>query len=163
DAINRRTKVTEAKGTADQRSMTYAYDKAGNRISVTDWRGYRTDTTYDSDNRPTVVKEAAGIPGLERVTTTVYDAHGTITSRIDALGRTTTFAYDALDRQVSQTEAVGTPDAATTRELVDAEGEPTGEVDELGAASLTFYDALQRPIVRLDALWNTAREIYDAA
>src|SRR5262249_41734156 len=89
-------------------------------------------------NRQTTMIEATGQSGIERTTTTLYDAVGNVLSvsrpkeadLLDNKGQltnnplhvTTTFAYDALNRQTAMTEAVTTALKRTTATSYDANG-----------------------------------------
>ncbi|WP_439625042.1 RHS repeat-associated core domain-containing protein [Gemmata sp.] len=78
DALDRPTRVTEAAGTAVQRSTGTGYDAVGNVAWVTDGLGVRAEFGYDALNRPTAATEAAGTP-RERTALTAYDAVGRVT------------------------------------------------------------------------------------
>ena len=82
DADGQLTSVTLPGG----RTMTYAYDPSGNRVSVTD-NGVATPYTVNNLN------EYTSVGG----TTYGYDADGNLTSST-ANGVTTTYTYDALNR-----------------------------------------------------------------
>jgi RHS repeat-associated protein len=98
---------------AERRTTTFAYDAGDNLTSVTAGQSgladYRRELTtrfaYDNLDRRTAVTEAYGVSGLQRTTTTVYDAVDNAVQRLDPLGHVTAYVYDELDRPTAVTEA----------------------------------------------------------
>jgi RHS repeat-associated protein len=92
DPLGQLTSVTYSNG----RVVTYAYDAAGNRTTVTD-NGVATAYTTNALNQYTAVGG----------TTYAYDADGNMTSKTEN-GVTTTYAYDAENRLVGVTTPADT-------------------------------------------------------
>ena len=94
----------------DSYHITYSYDKAGNRKTVTNSRGQITEYEYDKAGRVIKQKDEAGEISY------TYDANGnclTISETVSGNGmqsvsvNTITRTYDALNRVTSQTDADG--------------------------------------------------------
>lgn len=163
------------------RPMTaYGYDGNGNRTTVMDANGHRTDYVFDKENRPVQTQFADG-----RSTSRGYDALGRETSRTDAAGQTTRFSYDALGRQTKVSlppTTVGNPRPETLftyNELgkvltqTDANGHQTSFTYDLagnrlshtlpGLETETFgYDAANRMVSHTDFNGVTTGFVYDA-
>ena len=128
DADNRETAMVEARGNAaggtpGQYTWTYAYDVAGNRITVTDPNANTITTAYDRAGNIDFVTDARGIKTnytydqLNRVkqvnrpasgaTKVVYDTMGRLRSRTDARQNVTAWDYDLGGRLVKQTDPLG--------------------------------------------------------
>ncbi len=122
DAASRLTGITHQGPTAVIEALTYAYDEAGNRVSVGRTNGAAANlpapaqAAYDTANQ--LVRFNSTVPNL------TYDAAGNLTSHTDGTGTGTTaytwdarnrlvgitgtalaaeFAYDALDRRTRKT------------------------------------------------------------
>ncbi|MHB8340818.1 MAG: DUF6531 domain-containing protein, partial [Mycobacteriales bacterium] len=78
------TSVTDPAG----RTVAYAYDAAGNLSSVTDPTGATTDYGYDGTHELTSITLPTG-----GVITNSYDSAGRVLAQTDPLGRVTTFRY----------------------------------------------------------------------
>ena len=96
--------------TGDSYHITYSYDKAGNRKTVTNSRGQITEYEYDKAGRVIKQKDEAGEISY------TYDANGNcliISETVSESGvqnvsvNTITRSYDALNRVTSQTDADG--------------------------------------------------------
>ncbi len=96
--------------TGDSYHITYSYDKAGNRKTVTNSRGQITEYEYDKAGRVIKQKDEAGEISY------TYDANGNcliISETVSENGvqnvsvNTITRTYDALNRVTSQTDADG--------------------------------------------------------
>ena len=96
--------------TGDSYHITYSYDKAGNRKTVTNSRGQITEYEYDKAGRVIKQKDEAGEISY------TYDANGNcliISETVSESGvqsvsvNTITRTYDALNRVTSQTDADG--------------------------------------------------------
>jgi RHS repeat-associated protein len=158
--------VTEAVGTAQQRTTTTNYDAASNVLYVTHPLGDITSFAYDTAKRPTARIEAYG-SGVQRTTTTNYDAAGNVLSTIDGRGITTSFGYDARNRVTLQVDAYGTALARTTTTTYDAVGNVSNVTNPLGTVTSFGYDADNRPTQQIDAygltgLQRTTTTAYDA-
>lgn len=138
-------------------TTTYAYDAAGNRISVTDPLGDKSTSAYDGDNRQTSSIDPLGNTtsyGYDAdsrlssvtapdggVTSYGYDAAGNLTSRTDANNHATTFAYDGAHHLLSVTDPLGHTDNYT----YDADGNVTVFTDARAQTTTTTFDARNLP------------------
>ena len=167
-------------------TLTYEYDAAGNRTSLTASRGAAVlaqwSYTYDSANRPTAV--ATG--GNAAATRLEYDAVGNLTAVIHPSGARTNYGFDA-DGGVASAQALDgdggpivqwdyTRDAAgnplTVRETrsggsrtvsysYDERGQLTAEVYPHYSISYQYDAAGNR--TRMSGPWGTTLYTYDAA
>lgn len=78
----------------------FAYDKAGNRIKLTDPNGNITDFVYDALNRLRKDTNYNGTTGYDREYT--YDKANNLTNLVDRNDRHTLYVYDKLNRQTSE-------------------------------------------------------------
>src|SRR5262249_55750693 len=115
DALNRPTQVDEAANDLlVMRTATMVYDAAGNLLSQTTGQAadpiYQhaatTSYAYDGLGRRTRVIEAYGDSVLQRTTTTVYDAAGSVLSVTDARNVIASYGYDAPNRRAATVEAL---------------------------------------------------------
>ncbi|MGH3078100.1 MAG: DUF6531 domain-containing protein [Gaiellaceae bacterium] len=93
DRANRLTSIDYSDATAD---VTFTYDAAGNRVTMTDGQGTET-RTYDGLDRPLTVLRGSSTFSY------VYDAAGNVTRRAYPGGVVTDYTYDALDRLTAVT------------------------------------------------------------
>ena len=70
-----------AGGTVNPRTSAYGYDPNGNQTTVEDARGYTTTTTYNADDKPTLVTNPDN-----NATLTCYDGDGNVTQTVPAVG-----------------------------------------------------------------------------
>ncbi|MFO0852423.1 MAG: RHS repeat-associated core domain-containing protein [Gemmataceae bacterium] len=152
DAGGRREKVTEAVGTAQQRTTVTAYDGAGYVLSVAAPAGsgagggtVTTSYAYDKAGQQTRAIEAFGDAKLARTTTTAYDKAGRVQTVTDPLGVDTGFQYDTAGRTVATTEAKGKPLARTTTQTYSSAAEVYRVNDPLGRETRYRYDVIGRP------------------
>jgi RHS repeat-associated protein len=132
-------------------TVSYTYDSVGNRTSVTDRNGNRTDFGYDAHGN-VVSKTDPSPDGISArpVTTFGYDAKNNLTQVTDALGFQTTRTYAAATNVLlSMTRQIDpSTTARTTYEYTDAAnpGLPTRIVAPRGntgaTPDLTFSNAL---------------------
>ncbi|MGH2377210.1 MAG: DUF6531 domain-containing protein [Candidatus Limnocylindria bacterium] len=160
---------------ADTYTLSYAYDAAGNRTSVTDREGNTIDLTYDA--RGNVLTKTDPSPdGIapRPVTSFEYDLENNLTEITDALGAVTTVTYDpATNVLLSVTRQVdATTTATTSYEYGDAAnpGLPTRIYSPLGNTGGTpdptystalAYDAEGNLASRTDADGATMAFQYD--
>jgi len=123
-------------------SIKYAYDAAGQLLSVTDPLGRTTQYTYDAFGR--VVREkgpasSVGQPGPLR--SFAYDAAGNLRIVVDALRNWTEYRYDQRDRLLAVLEA--DPDGPgapllppTTTFTYDAAGQLLSTIDPLSRTTI---------------------------
>jgi RHS repeat-associated protein len=110
DRAGRLTSIDYSDSTPD---VTFAYDAAGNRTSMTDGAGTQT-RTYDAADRLTGV--TSGTDSFSYA----YDLAGNLTSRTYPGGAVTSYSYDA-DNQLASAASGG----ATTNYTYDVAGELT--------------------------------------
>lgn len=136
----------------------YAYDAAGNRMSVTDPRGNTTNYTYDAAGN--VLTRTAPAP-LSYVETWTYTARNDVATYTDGRNDTTAFTYDA-NGNLSQVDA---PLAATTSYIRDPAG--TGlllsSTDPRSKTTGYGYDAEANLTSVTSPLGNVTTMTYDPA
>jgi RHS repeat-associated protein len=176
DRAGRLTSIDYSDSTPD---VTFAYDAAGNRTSMTDGAGTQS-RTYDAADRLTGVTRGSDSFSY------AYDSAGNLTSRTYPDGTVTSYSYDA-DNQLASAASGG----ATTNYSYDVAGELTqttlptsngyvetrsydraGRLTEVknanGSSVLSDFtstlDAVGNPttIVRSGATSETATYTYDA-
>jgi YD repeat-containing protein len=89
--------VVNAQGTADQSSLSYAYDVWGNLAQTTDSLSNSVKMTYDLRGR----KKTLADPDMGNWSYT-YDNLGLLKTQTDAKTQTSSFTYDVLDRMTVQ-------------------------------------------------------------
>ncbi|MGH2378139.1 MAG: DUF6531 domain-containing protein [Candidatus Limnocylindria bacterium] len=165
---------TDVVGT-DTYTVSYTYDAAGNRTSVTDREGNTTDLTYDA--RGNVLSKTDPSPdgvAPRPVTTFEYDLENNLTETTDALGAVTTLTYEpAANVLLSVARQVDASTTATTSyEYGDQAnpGLPTRVYSPLGNAGGTpdptfstvlAYDTEGNLTSRTDADGATTTFAYD--
>ena len=134
---------------------SYAYDKAGNILTLTDPDGHATTNTYDALNRLLTTTDGAG-----NVVTNGYDDVGNKTSVQDGNGHTTTFAYDGLKRNTRITDALGHATAFTFNALLK-----TKRTDAVGEDTTYTYDSRNRltDVAYAVHSLDNRHQTYDAA
>jgi RHS repeat-associated protein len=139
DAARRLTKVETKKSDSTLiERFVYAYDKVGNRLSVTLANASVTSYAYDKLNRLTKMTEPGSV-----VTTYTYDAVGNLVREVKG-STTKTYAYDADDRLYDIT--VGT---AGMRYGYDANGNRKWAYDKATGVNTTYaYDFENRMTAR---------------
>ena len=118
DARSRLTQVADTVG-ANTYTVAYTYDDCGNRSSVTDRNGNRTDYTYDTSCRGNLLtlEEPELDAFTDRFTTTwTYDSKNNPTQKTDAKGFVSTWTYDGTTNvQLSATAPIDGSTSATTK------------------------------------------------
>ena len=186
------TKGSLPSGTGDSDAAARVQDGRGLITSETDFKGVRTDTTWDGLRRlPISVTRAAGTPEAQTVTTQ-WHATFSLPVLITESGRTIAFTYDSLGNLLSQsitdtaTNAtqrwqwsynpqglVATqtaPNGGITRYTYDASGQVTEALDALGFKTQYTYDSAGR-IASVTApngllttyAWDARDEAHDGA
>jgi len=108
DPARRLSSVHQTLGTAEI-TTAYAYDVAGNLVSVTDPNG--NITSYAHDDLGRMVSQASPVTGT---TTYSYDAAGNLNSTTDANNAATTRTYDSLGRVVTSVATLGSSSETVT-------------------------------------------------
>jgi len=150
---------------AEGGKTTYAYDNAGNQISVADPRktasadptDYTTKFAYDLAHRVTTVTDADG-----KSVTTTYDRDGLVVGSTDEAGYTTQTSFDArakpIEIKIPHLDSGGTISYNVTRYEYDQAGNRTKVISPRGVgtsddpddfAEVTVYDELNRAKERL--------------
>jgi len=141
DARGLLVSTTDAFGTAEAVTTTYAYDGALNLASVTVDGTEVASMAYDAaGNRISIDEINTGL------TTFDYDALGRLRDQTDANGLTSTLDYDDLDRLISRVDGGGTAGATTstwTWDPLNATGELASRSRD-GFTETLSYDALGR-------------------
>ncbi len=140
---------------AEGRTTSYAYNRAGERTSTTDPAGNATSYAYDFAGRvqkttnpdgtyakvaynaqglPLSTKQytKAPFPFLVSTTSKTYDAVGNTLSITDNSGSTSTFTYDATGVMTNEVQPVSATDSITTSFGYDAGGHRTRFTDGRG-------------------------------
>ncbi|NCC49577.1 MAG: hypothetical protein EOM20_00020 [Spartobacteria bacterium] len=81
--FGQQTNCIEAAGTIDERNISSAYDRRGNRIMETDAEGYTTIWQYDDVNRAVEIYYPTG-SSPQRVVANLYDAENRLTTHYEA-------------------------------------------------------------------------------
>ncbi|MBO6102755.1 MAG: hypothetical protein J6P03_05825, partial [Opitutales bacterium] len=87
---------------------TRGYDKNGNLIEVVNPRGIKTQTAYNSFNKPTqITKNATAAASDQIVEAMSYDGNGNLVEITDGNGNKTRYEYDAMNRRTSAVYGYG--------------------------------------------------------
>jgi RHS repeat-associated protein len=117
---------------ADGGTTAYAYDQAGDLVSVTDPVGSVTRIAADAAGNPTEITAPSG-----RAARFGYDGAGRLTLVTDPAGAVTSFRYSAAGLLL---ETAG-PAGASTTVTHTAAGRPAGVTDVLGRTVSYGYDS----------------------
>jgi RHS repeat-associated protein len=147
DLRNRVKVKTDAKN----KSVTYDYDLAGNRIRTTDRKAQVTEYTYDKLNRTTQVRDHDN-----RITDYVYDLAGNVSRISDTQSGDILMSYDALNRLTEVISAQGTVSYS-----YDAIGRRTSRTLSGGDVTTYAYDKANR-LKSVTLRGRTAGYAYDA-
>ena len=148
--------VTFADETADEASIHYEYDSAGNVTAYVDELGRRTDYVYDGLDRLISITEPnpnnTGSPSDRPVTTYDYDSNNNLTKVTDAEGNATEYAYDEYNRLIETKDAA--PDESAeplvTTYVYDGNNNLIRTVDPAGRVTTFAYDMLDRRTATID-------------
>jgi RHS repeat-associated protein len=132
-------------------TVSYTYDAAGNRLTVSDPNAHTTSFTYDTLSRVATKTEPLG-----GAWTYSYDLAGNKTSQTDPKGQTVQYQYDALNRLKTVTFPGG-----TVTFTYDANGNRTQMVDAAGTTTYA-YDELNRLVSVTDPFGKVLQYDYDA-
>ena len=104
DYLDRIGEVVEYGESQEAFTTTYAYNAAGDLLTVTDALANVTTLTFDSLGRKISMTD----PDMGYWSYT-YDANGNLSTQTDAKGQVITFAYDELNRIASKTYSTSDP------------------------------------------------------
>ena len=125
---------------ADDHSIAYAYDDAGNLSSVRDENHTVANTRYGYDPAGRVASIQQTLGGGSITTTYTYDAAGNLATVTDPNGNVTSYAYNDFGEMISQTSPV----TGTTAYSYGKSGELLSMTDANGATTTRTYDELNR-------------------
>lgn len=156
DALNRRTSAVDYKG----RKLSWSYDAAGNRATMTYPDGRSVQMTYDAADR---LDTLADLQGCE--VDWDYNALGMITQQTNPNGTQVTYSYDAAGRLTNLVNSG--PDAATIAAYIyqmDPVGNRISTVEQRGMQSITrsyTYDDLYRLVRAQSTAGQDMSYVYD--
>ncbi|MEO8345815.1 MAG: PASTA domain-containing protein, partial [Betaproteobacteria bacterium] len=108
DALDRLAQASGPEG-----SSQYHYDLYGNRVRLVAPTGVRTDSIYDSRNRPTLVTHTTSAGNKLQSFANAYSPASRRTQVTELDGSHETYAYDANGRLVAETRTGAAPHAIT--------------------------------------------------
>ncbi len=138
-------------------SISFTYDKRGNKITETDPMSVTTLYEYDKANR--LIKITKPLNNNENaITEYKYDKAGKLIEVIDPNGHSTFTEYDSCGRII----AVKDGQNRITRYEYDAAGNKTKEILPSGTTTTYTYDPLNRLTAITDGKNNSTTIEYDA-
>jgi RHS repeat-associated protein len=150
--------VTSAYGLPEANTVSYRYDKAGNKEKSFDGKMNLTQYHYDAANHLDKITDA-----LNGETIVVYDVLGHLRSIKDARQNTTTFDYDVRGRQ----DLITYPDLTKSSTSYDLANRRVDAVDQAGHRTHYEYDAIGRMAAVTTAYGTSDAAVtqfgYDAA
>jgi len=146
--------------TLDAQSHTtqYAYDDAGNQISVTDSNLHKTQQQYDSRRRPSKTTYDDGT-----TTQHAYDSLGNLTAVTDQANNVVQYTYDAANQLKSVIQTASPNPQNTTAYNYDANGNLTNLADANSHTTLNGFDVLNQLKQETMPAGQVQTRTYDAA
>ncbi|MCB8818802.1 RHS repeat-associated core domain-containing protein [Desulfosporosinus shakirovi] len=166
-----------------KKTVINSYDLVGNKTSLIDANGYRTNYVYDALNRLQTVKapydpskpDSSTNPYNQVVYEKVYDESGNLIKEIDAKGFLsgssdssrygTEYTYDYANRLVKVLDPEGKAKglAFTTQYLYNQYGEKTKQTDACNNATSYAYNSAGKLLKVTDALGVVTSYTFDNA
>lgn len=156
DALNR----LESKTYVDwNKTISYTYDGAGNRKTMTDPDGGLTNYDYDNLNRLISLENPSNL-----ITTFEYDDAGRLEQQNNGNGTRAEYTYDNADRVLSITHITSTNTVLQSFNYTyDSKGNRLSMTDENGGLNSYTYDDADRLTAVSYADGQTESFTYDAA
>ncbi|WP_157536093.1 LamG-like jellyroll fold domain-containing protein [Kitasatospora mediocidica] len=128
-------------------TTSYAYDFMGNRQKTTAPDGSMTETDYNASGQPALTKQYSSgpLPFLLAQSSQTYDGVGNVLSSTDARNNTSTFTYDATGMVTNEIQPVSATSSITTSFGYDAKGERTRFTDGRGNSWKYTYNSWGKP------------------
>ncbi|OUM02405.1 RHS repeat-associated core domain-containing protein [Variovorax sp. JS1663] len=153
-------------GTGGSDAASRTQDANGLITSETDFKGVKTDTTWDVARRlPASVTRAAGTPEAQTVATQ-WHATFSLPVLITQAGRTTAYTYDDKGNTLSRaiTDTASSPNTTRTwRWTWNAQGLAATETAPNGALTTFEYDPSGNLVKSTNALGHVTQYAYDSA
>ena len=156
--------LTEAQGTPDQRSTTYAYDAYGNLTQVkrlADANTAEAKMTYsydDNGNRKTEIKSVSATKN-ETINYDTYNNQGNLLEFRDGRGKIWKQTFDAKGMRTSTIDPLN----QRTQFSYDKSGNLVGITNALNKTTTIAYDSNGRMDKLIDAVLSEKRLVYDSA
>lgn len=122
------------------RTTTYTPDQNGRDNVIVDALGRKTDIDYDSLAR--MSKIVQDVEGVNAKSEFKFDALDRVTSVVDPKNLTTTYSYNGFGDRVK----LSSPDTGENNFTFDSAGNRKTEIDARGITRSYAYDVLNRPI-----------------
>ena len=139
DNVGLETRRTEAKGTADEKSVDTNWQEDSRRVISTSQGNLKTEYTYDAQGQIVSTTLTDLVTNQTRVTRYTYNSDGLLIemdgSRTD-LGDTTTYAYDGNGNVNVVTDPLG---YVTAYDNYDGHGRPGKVTDANGVITILTY------------------------
>lgn len=148
-----RLKTTSITVSGIVQTTSYDYDKNGNLLSETDWRGNTYINTYDPMNRLLEKKD----PYDRTIQKLEYDHNSVQVKSYDALNNLTQYTYDRNNRLLSTIDQLNHP----TSQTYDNVGNIATKTDGRNNKTTYSYDEFNRLKTVLNAKNETTSYAYD--
>jgi RHS repeat-associated protein len=164
DLGGRTTSVREYYDATNYYTTSYAYDEAGNLLSVTNALNQVTQHQYDKLNRLTKTI----YPDPLKYETYTYDEVGNLRTKTDRAGQVTTYTYEGIFRHrllsVDYSSTTASPDVSYAYDLSD---NPTSVSSSPTGPTIAYaYDGLNRMTSETDTISGQSYSVgntYDPA
>jgi RHS repeat-associated protein len=153
DLVNLDITITQAVGTAVERSIVRSLDAEGNVVAVTNGLSHTWEWDFDGNNN--VVSAADPLTNTVSYT---RDDEGRVTALTDQLNKQTSYTRDLLGRAVAVTD----PLANTRQYVLSATDRTVATIDALGKVQQQAYNALGQNVYAVSAIAGVEQNDYDA-